>query len=126
MIPKFRVFIKANTKTVDGLGYDKDMMHDQVSNIDFYNREVTVWGCGKENCGMCDDTYRLEDITLIQSLGLLDENGKEFFIGDIFSNNQENRLRVVSWEHYDYLKQYGKYGCEILGNIHQHPHLLEK
>lgn len=70
--------------------------------------------------------YPLDNIVLMQSTGLTDKNGKEIFIGDIFSNNQEPRLRVVSWEHYDYLKQYGKYGCEILGNIHENSDLIKE
>ena len=136
MIPKFRIFIKTNTKTVDGLSCNKDMMYEEISNIDFYNQEVTVWGCGIEGCEMCDDTFRLEDVILMQSTGLTDVNGKEIFEGDVVIarwwniHGDHERVMLVEWNENELgwnliNKSSTNMNYEIIGNIHEHSHLLD-
>ena len=83
MIPKIRVFAKAGVKSVFGGGYDTDQMFYEIRDIDFYDKEVTVWGCHHKDCGMCDDTYRIEDVEIMMSTGLKDKNGVEIYDRDI-------------------------------------------
>ena len=82
MILKIRVFAKAGVKAVFGGGHDRDQMFYEISEIDFYNKNVMVWGCHRKDCGMCDDTYRMEDVEIMMSIGLKDKNGVEIFEGD--------------------------------------------
>ena len=83
MIPKIRVFAKAGTKALFGGGYDTDQMFYEIRDIDYYDKTVTVWGCHNKDCGMCDDTYKMEDVEIMMSTGLKDKNGLEIFEDDI-------------------------------------------
>lgn len=95
MIPKFRAFIKTNIETVyGGLGYSDDCVLP-VGLIDFTDGEVTVWGCGREDCGLCGDDFRLDDIILMQSTGLKDKNGAEVYFNDIVEDVYGHRYEVV-------------------------------
>lgn len=152
MIPKFRAFIKTNTETVyGGLGYSDDCVLP-VGLIDFTDREVTVWGCGRENCGLCGDDFRLDDIILMQSTGLLDLNGVEIYEGDIVKINQERSLNKyipnnsvnevvykdsafcvketreisdIEWPIVAGLYYKVSEEFEVIGNIYENPELLE-
>lgn len=136
---KFRAFIKANTETVyGGLGYADDCVLP-VGLIDFTDREVTVWGCGRENCGLCGDDFRLDDIILMQSTGLLDLNGNEIFADDIVKMPwrvyDESELFVVKTKsgHVARVDNGHKgtelwlrhHHCEVVGNIWENPDMME-
>lgn len=88
MIPKFRVFAKAGTKPLFGGGYDRDQMFYEIRDIDFYDDDVTVWGCHNKDCGMCDDTYKMEDVEIMMSTGLKDKDGIEIYEGDVVNITQ--------------------------------------
>ena len=145
MIPKIRVFAKAGTKALFGGGYDRDQMFYEIRDIDFYNKEVTVWGCHNKDCGMCDDTYKMEDVEIMMSTGLKDINDVEIFEGDYlslisFESQKEFKgevvfskgsfCMVVRLKGHDYKVPLhelsnSNFLIEVLGNIHENVELLE-
>lgn len=122
MIPKFRAWDKFDKEMLDvhGINYDAD----------------GVWT--KE---MIDDEsdgglIHFSDIELMQSTELFDKNGKEIYEGDIVRNNYGEHGHI-KWliggfvYHEDganfYLFSIGAgQPFEILGNIYEHPNLLEE
>lgn len=134
MIPRFRAFVKSGTKQVNGVAYGEDAMVP-VGVLDITGGEVTVWGCGRENCGICDDYFRIKDIILMQSTGLYDKNGVEIFEGDIvrgFANNYtpiyQNGIYMaynvdnVNAPHVStQFNVIWRDGCEVIGNVHKNP-----
>lgn len=151
MIPKIRVFAKSGTKAYFGGGYDRDQMFYEISEIDFYNKTVAVWGCHRKDCGMCDDTYKMEDVEIMMSTGLKDRDGIEIFEGDIVKRTYlfngaygETHTGEVVYD-----KEYARYVIsrpykytepktedlgnilsdksvyEVIGNIYENPELWE-
>ena len=129
MIPKFRAWDKELQTMLD------------VSLIDF-KKGVLVgehWKFGETNF------MSFDEIELMQSTGLKDNNGKEIFEGDIlaFETNDEVINVNVFWdeEHALFMfesKKYNEqeplaelvenntYPFEIIGNIYENPELLEE
>ena len=74
---------------------------------------------------------------LMQYTGLKDKNGKEIYEGDILQRTKPEWLFVVKWVDFrarfildgigTVLRQDISFSevCEIIGNIHQHPELLD-
>lgn len=125
---KFRYFY-------DGAIYD-------VFAVDFMNKTAQLVSLDrKETLFKGIDTAKL-----IQCTGLKDKNGRLIYEGDIIFNSCLGLRNQLSWDYeaaafmfkeirnrkgfgctgsmYAILQQYGKY-CEIIGNIHENPELLE-
>lgn len=120
MIPKFRAFLKDTNQIVD------------VSMI-FFDGVIKT---------EINDFYQFEDIVLMQSTGLNENNGIEIFEGDIVEiiYDREPFIGVVVYdlgetdfkatnnrEDYGNNFQYLTVGesIEVIGNIHENPELLE-
>lgn len=132
MIPKFRIFVKAGTKEFFGGGYDTDQMFYEISEIDFYNKTVTVWGCHNKDCGSCDDTYKMEDVEIMMSTGLKDEGGIEIYEGDVVGNFREPAVVKKTHGGFVIVNARGVFNAtllhgdmKVLGNIYENPELLE-
>lgn len=144
MIPRIRVFAKAGTKPVYGSWIDTDQMFYEIRDIDFYDKEVTVWGCHNKDCGTCDDTYKIEDVEVMQYTGCRDKNGIEIYEGDVIKDKYD-KIWLVQWyvgafvitnkipdsdgqattySHFSNVSNHHFY-FEVIGNIYQNPELLE-
>ena len=121
MIPKFRAFLKETEQIVD------------VETIHFELGVVKVNGI---------ELYHFEDIILMQSTGLRDENGFEVFEGDIveiiydwkpftgvvvYDLGEADFKATNNREDYGNNFQYLTVGesIEVIGDIHKNPELLE-
>lgn len=79
--------------------------------------------------------YPFERLEVMQSTGLKDKHGKECFEGDIVAIDGAN-AEVVFYNGsfcikdyfvnhpYSYLSQFDESDVEIIGNVHEHSHLL--
>ena len=135
MIPKFRAW--------DVLA---EKMIDEILMISFVRKEII----GKFSDGSTsvplkfEDKRNGEDVTLMQSTGLKDKNGKEIFEGDILACKTDDEVINLNifWdeEHALFMfesKKYNEqeplaelvenntYPFEIIGNIYENPELLE-
>lgn len=122
-MPKFRAWLKDEYRMTD------------VREITFFDDEVQM-------ISDVTDFYTYGEFELMQSIGLIDENGKEIFEGDIVKDGGEDVGVVV------YDKECGAYGLKyksnviltfenidelgdwkgsaVIGNIYENPELLEE
>ena len=144
MIPRIRVFAKAGVEAVYGGGYDTDQMFYEIRDIDYYDKEVTVWGCHHKDCGMCDDTYKMEDVEVMMSTGLKEKNGIEIYEGDVIKDKYDkvwlvqryvgafvitNKIpdsdgQESTYSYFNNLSNHHFY-FEVIGNMWENPELLE-
>lgn len=120
MIPKFRAWFKQGSKMVN------------VATIDFLEKEV------KSHANVM---YSFDEIELMQSTGLVDENGEEIFEGDVLLT-YDDELAKVYWDDalagwfVDFLYEIAELSevadiqssrsiCNIIGNIYENPEFLE-
>ena len=147
MIPKIRVFAKAGVEAVYGGGNDRDQMFYEIRDIDFYDEDVTVWGCHNKDCGTCDDTYKFENVEVMQYTGCRDKNGIEIYEGDVLTLKypRDRRYTVTAkvirgsqvsamtlrfedeftTEEIPLYKITAEHNLEVIGNIYENPELLE-
>ena len=125
MIPKFRAFIKETKQIAD------------VNSIFFENEVAKVTD---------NEFYQFEDVVLMQSTGLHDKNNFEIFEGDIVNINHTfrnpmtgsgtltlNKNFEVIFVNGMFTREGSSMGIEkdlkyltVIGNVHQHPELLEE
>ena len=120
-IPKFRAWFKQGSKMVN------------VATIDFLEKEV------KSHANVM---YSFDEIELMQSTGLVDENGKEVFEGDIVKLFDKD-LYVVEWSSQEasyklipvdkqwsdcYFSSYENITkiIEVIGNVWENQELVEE
>lgn len=120
MIPKFRVWDKNNKKMLNWKGLDltKELGED----------EITIF----EPTGQfAQPMYFYETM---QSTGLKDNDGIEFYEKDIVRNIDSEELGVVEYDEGQFRVSYNGVSeqlweidkdLQIIGNIYEHPELLE-
>lgn len=133
MMPKFRVWMKSLKWMCD------------VTNISFDSKFVDICQQGDTE-RYTEMSVEFDEITLMQSTGLFDKNGKEIFEGDVISTYIDNLViqrdnllgfyveldekrnhfaETVDIEYLDlFAKDFGV-AVEIIGNIYENPELLE-
>lgn len=131
MIPKFRVWMKSLKWMCD------------VTNISFDSKFVDICQQGDTE-RYTEMSVEFDEITLMQSTGLFDRNGKEIFEGDILAFKTDDEVINVNvfWdkEHALFMfesKKYNEQGLlaelvenntypfEIIGNIYENKELLD-
>lgn len=126
MIPKFRAWMKSLKWMCD------------VTNISFDSKFVDICQQGDTE-RYTEMSVEFDEITLMQSTGLFDKNGKEIFERDIVKMAKDVYSEPT---YYEVVRHYGgayrleskQHGCElwlrhtdckVVGNIYENPELLE-
>lgn len=126
MIPKFKAWKNTN---------DPEMFED-IRAIDFEKNIIRIGYKLSEYTTRIDEES-LDNVELLQSTGLKDKHGKEIYEEDIVQDEEGDIAYIVflkkdmgyfvGYKNSDRrLEEVDDYQFEILGNIYEHPHLLEE
>ena len=82
---------------------------------------------------LCGDNFSVDPSTIGQYTGLTDKNDKKIFEGDIVKHLSDNMVYLIEYDNrfgmYVSKQKGSSYSgcirCEIIGNIHDSPELLE-
>lgn len=124
MIPKFRIFDKQKKQMVESTWWEF-----------YFEDERLLTVTSDLDVSYYDDELG-ERWELIQSTGLRDKNGKEIFEGDVVIarwwniHGDHERVTLVEWDvnklGWNLInKSSTNMNYEIIGNIHEHSHLLD-
>ncbi len=91
---------------------------------------ITLEGKFKDVDQITTKTVPNDHLEIMQFTGLLDQNGKEIYEGDITRCGQEEKIGVVEWH-----KEFAMFTncavadpnkCEVIGNIYENPELIKQ
>lgn len=117
---------------------------EQIMQLNFNSEGIDWLGCWIVQPDEEDDPHQVlhqipgKDLVLMQFIGLLDKNGQEIFDGDIVSF-ADWKPKIVVWNNEGvspiagfilkntqlFLNRIDALDMQVIGNIHEHPELLE-
>ncbi|PKF28717.1 hypothetical protein CW697_11955 [Macrococcoides caseolyticum] len=112
MIPKYRMWLKC-----------AELMQ-RVHSINFYQETAEWIFHDLVNQKEVIEEELFDNIILMQSTGLYDKKTKEIYYDDILKRDDGTLLVVDDVRTHSFLDLNMHLGYEVIGNIHEHPELL--